>query len=543
MANGVVIHVEVGAERHTEVFAAERIRIGTDADCDLRLQPDLFTAPPGLLLELVFTNGHYRVSDFNRTLAITHNDRPLREGGAIIDGDQVQLPAADLTLQFFPLSGPPALVVDHARDRRIAPFIEDANIDAAATTRRDDAKVFLREFTRELLREINVSTKLIILLFALALVGGTLYLGFAAYKELKTSRRQIEAQNQQIGALNQQIRTSQDQFQKVDQSNKDIINSMSLAPKLRSEFGSGVCLISGTYIFVETGTGRPLRYPEAQPTPADESAPPENEQAPLLTPEGHGPVAEFPYVGTGFHVGGGYVVTNRHVAVEPWVADERSMVFSSSVNGRPRLTKLTAYFPGFKQPYTLRVKQSATRDDVAVCALDTTEVPAGIPALPLDNESDAAAVGKAVVLMGYPSGPDRILASLPDEDANNIKQRFGSSVDVLVGRLAELNLIKPLTTQGHITDYEAHRIIYDARTAEGGSGAPLFGQSGRVIGVNFAIFTEMQDANFAVPIRYVLTLLQRAGWTPAVPDGDNTANSNTPPKDARTNAATTNQGR
>jgi S1-C subfamily serine protease len=543
MANGLVIHVEVGAERHTEVLASERIRIGTDADCQPRLQPDLFATPPGLLLELVFTNGHYRVSDFNHSLTITHNDRPLRAGGAIIDGDQVQLPAADLTLQFFPLSGPPALVVERARDRRIAPFIEDAALEATTTARRDDAKVFLREFTRELVREIKPSTKLIILLFSLALVGGTLYLGFAAFKELKQSRRQIEAQNQQITDLNHQIKDSQEQFKQVDRSNKDIIYSMSLAPKLRSEVGSGVCLISGTYIFVETGTGRPLRYPEAQPTPADESAPPENEQAPLLTPEGHGPIAEFPYVGTGFHVGDGYIVTNRHVAVEPWVADERSMVFSSSVNGRPRLTKLMAYFPGIKQPFALRLKESAPRDDVAVCALDVPEVPAGIPLLPLDSESDAAAVGKAVVLMGYPSGPDRILASLPDEDANNIKQRFGSSVDVLVGRLAELNLIKPLTTQGHITDYEPHRIIYDARTAEGGSGAPLFGQTGRVIGVNFAIFTEMQDANFAVPIRYVITLLQHAGWKPAAPDAEATANANSAQKEAHTNAATTNQGR
>ena len=544
MANGLVIHIEVGAERHTDVLSSERIRIGTDPDCAPRLQPDLFAKPPGLLLELLFTDGHYRVADFNPDLAIMHNDRPLRAGGAIIDGDRVQLPAADLTLRFFPLSGPPALVVDRRRERRIGPFVEDgAAVEAATTARRDDAKVFLREFTRELVREIRPSTKLIILLFALALVGGTLYLGYAAYKELKQSRRQIEAQNQQIGALNRQIRDSQEQFEKVDRSNKDIIYSMSLAPKLRSDYGSGVCLIAGTYVFVESGTGRPLRYPEAQPTPADESAPPENEQAPLLTPEGRGPVAEFPYVGTGFHVGDGYVVTNRHVAVEPWVADERSMIFSSSVNGRPRLTKLAAYFPGHTQPYVLRIKQSSARDDVAVCALDVPELPAGIPALPLDSESDAAAVGKAVVLMGYPSGPDRILASLPDEDANNIKQRFGSSVDVLVGRLAELNLIKPLTTQGHITDYEAHRIIYDARTAEGGSGAPLFGQSGRVIGVNFAIFTEMQDANFAVPVRYVITLLQRAGWKPAAPDADAAANTNTPPKDARTNTAATNQGR
>ncbi|HEX8071032.1 MAG TPA: serine protease [Pyrinomonadaceae bacterium] len=545
MASGLVIHVEVGPERHTEVLAGERIRIGAGADCALRFQPDLLPQTPPLLLELARTNGAYRVADFDRTLRLTHNGAPLKAGREIADGDQVQLAGTELTLQFFPLSAPPALVPERQRGVHVAPFIEDAALEAAATARRDDAKVFLREFTRELLREINLSTKLLVLLFAVALVGGTLYLGFAAFRELKQGRRQIEAQNQQIAQLNQQIRNSQQQFEQVDKSNKDIIYSLSLAPKLRSEYGAGVCLISGTYIFVETSTGRPLRYPETQPTPSADATPAESEGAPFLTAEGRGPVAEFPYVGTGFHVGGGYVVTNRHVAAEPWVADERSLVFGSTVSGKPRVTKLVAYFPGQRQPYVLRLRQIAPRDDLAVCTFDLADETAAattLPALPLDSESEAAAVGKAVVLMGYPSGPDRILASLPDEDANNIKQRFGSSVDVLVGRLAELNLIKPLTTQGHITDFEAHRIIYDARTAEGGSGAPLFGQSGRVIGVNFAIFTEIQDANFAVPIRYAIALLQRAGWKPATPDTETATNSNTPPKDART-AAASNQNR
>jgi S1-C subfamily serine protease len=543
MANGLVIHVEVGPERHTEVLAQERIRIGVGADCDLRFLPDLLPQTPALLLELARTNGDYRISDFDRTLPLKHNGAALKPGREIADGDQVQLAGTDLTLQFFPLSAPPALVPERQRGVHVAPFIEDAAIEAAATARRDDAKVFLREFTRELLREIKLSTKLIVLLFAVALVGGTLYLGFAAFKEMKQGRRQMEEQSQRIAQLNQQIKNSQEQFQQVDKSNKDIIYSLSLAPKLRSEYGAGVCLISGAYIFVETGTGRPLRYPETQPTPTEEATPADSDGAPFLTAEGHGPVAEFPYVGTGFHVGGGYVVTNRHVAAEPWVADERSMVFGSTVSGKPRLTKLVAYFPGQKQPYVLRLRQTAQRDDLAVCTLELGATPPVIPALPLDSESEAAAVGKAVVLMGYPSGPDRILASLPDEDANNIKQRFGSSVDVLVGRLAELNLIKPLTTQGHITDFEAHRIIYDARTAEGGSGAPLFGQSGRVIGVNFAIFTEMQDANFAVPIRYAVTLLQRAGWKPAAPDNETATNSNAPSKEARNAAAPTNQSR
>ncbi|HLM24627.1 MAG TPA: hypothetical protein VK274_06190, partial [Pyrinomonadaceae bacterium] len=79
-----------------------------------------------------------------------------------------------------------------------------------------------------------------------------------------------------------------------------------------------------------------------------------------------------------------------------------------------------------------------------------------------------------------------------------------------------------------ITDLDVRRIVYDARTAEGGSGAPLFGPSGRVIGVNFAVFTENQASNFAVPIRFGLPLLERAGWEAPVKetkDGEATSQS------------------
>ena len=73
----------------------------------------------------------------------------------------------------------------------------------------------------------------------------------------------------------------------------------------------------------------------------------------------------------------------------------------------------------------------------------------------------------------------------------------------------------PLTTQGAITDKDPRRIVHDAKTAEGGSGAPLFGQSGKVIGVNFGVFTENTAANMAVPVRYAVEILRKAGWKPA----------------------------
>jgi hypothetical protein len=90
--------------------------------------------------------------------------------------------------------------------------------------------------------------------------------------------------------------------------------------------------------------------------------------------------------------------------------------------------------------------------------------------------------------------------------------------------------IVPLTTQGAITDLDSRRIVHDAKTAVGGSGAPLFGQSGKVIGVNFGVFTENTASNMAVPIRFAIELLKRSGWqSPAEAQSDlstQTAQSN-----------------
>ncbi len=86
--------------------------------------------------------------------------------------------------------------------------------------------------------------------------------------------------------------------------------------------------------------------------------------------------------------------------------------------------------------------------------------------MPLETDQDAVAVGKTVVMMGYPSGPDRLLALLDDAESRGIQQRYGS-LDSLLGYLAETRRIQPLTTQGNITDLDVRRIAYDARTAEG----------------------------------------------------------------------------
>ncbi len=534
MATGLVIHISSGDDKHTEVLTDERIRIGNCDDCDLRLRLSSLPRRPansGVLLELERLNGYYKVTGFDDSLNLTRNGEPLQREVPINDGDEVRIDESALVLQFFPIRSLPAVVPPEARETHVAPFIEAAAIESAATARRDDAKVFLREFTRELVREINPSTKLITLAIALCLVGGILYIGFAMYKELQRSRTVIAEQGSQLSQVKQQGADTNKQLSEVVRSTKELQDSLSLAVKLRSEYGNGVCLIAGSYYFVEAGTGRPLRYPEAQTNENGEAVQSAGD-ATVLTPDSKAAIAEYEFVGSGFYVGSGFVLTNRHIA-QPWLADDRAQSLTSSVHGQPRLKKLTAYFPNFSTPIPLKFKAAAQRDDLSVCTLDLFEPPDGIPVLPLETEADAVAVGQIVVMMGYPSGPDRLLALLDDSESRGIQQRY-SSMDALLGYLADKRRIQPNTTQGSITDLTVRRIAYDARTAEGGSGAPVFGPSGRVIAVNFAMFTENQASNFAVPVRYGISLLERAGWHPPVTkEGKETEAANSLPGDTR----------
>ncbi|HEX3248197.1 MAG TPA: trypsin-like peptidase domain-containing protein [Pyrinomonadaceae bacterium] len=511
MPTGLVIHISSGEDRHTEILSDDSIRIGASENCNLRLRSSSLpkNAANTVLLELSRTNGSYQVSGLDAAVPLTLNGEPVSSGNEINDGDELRIADSELILHFFPIRALPAVVPGTPRETHVAPFIEAAAIESAATARRDDAKVFLREFTRELVREINPSTKIIVFGIIIALCGGMLYLGFAMYKELQRSRRLIDDQRVQLGQMRDQVSKTNQQISDIDESNKQIQASLSLAVKLRSEYGSGVCLIAGSFYFVEAGTGRPLRYAEAQTN--DSGAAIQSGNSPeALTPEGNAAIAEYEFVGSGFHVGQGYVLTNRHIA-QPWIADDRAQSIGGGLNAQPRLRKLIAYFPNIAQAIPLKFKGASTKDDLAVCSLDIPEIPATIPILPLEIDPDAVAVGKSVVMMGYPSGPDRLLALLDENESRGIQQRYGTPMAQLA-YLAETKRIQPLTTQGSITDLDVRRIVYDARTAEGGSGAPLFGPSGRVIGVNFAVFTENQASNFAVPIRFSVGLLERSGW-------------------------------
>jgi S1-C subfamily serine protease len=543
MAVGIIIHITVGSEKRTEFFSDERIRIGSDETSDLQIHmPNADNA--GMWFDIENADGVYRIIEFNPDLGLTINQKPIRRFIAISDGDVIDVGVSDISFSFFSLESRSSLITTNRDQPHISRFIEDAALESASSAKRDDAKAFLREFVRELSREISWTTKLITLVIIIGFITGILYIGSALNRELRESRHQAEQQSAIISKLEERLGQTSDQIVELDKTNKDLMKTVSLAPNLRVAYGGGVCLIVGVYDLVDRKTGKVLRYSDPQafspnpyePTETEDPTRPAGTPQVGLTTEGTGSTVEYDFIGTGFHVGGGYIVTNRHV-LQPWEEDDQVKQMMQAASGRPRVRRLVIYFPSYGQPIPMRIRQLGDREDVAVGTIDPAMLPAEMPSLPLDTDTESVAIGKTVVSMGYPNGPDRLLAMVDDDEAKSINQRFGNSRQNLINFLAQSQKIVPLTTQGLITDLDARRIVHDAKTAEGGSGAPLFGQAGRVIGINFGVFTESTAANMAVPIRFAIDLLKRAGWRSpedlqkeseqASKDGEPADNSNT----------------
>ncbi len=524
MAIGIIIHISVGAEKRTEFFSEDRLSIGSDETCDLQIHTKQIELT-SRWLELENSDGVFRVTKFDPELSFTINDKPLRRFIAISDGDILRIERTDISFSFFSLAEKPSLITTTRDQPHIAAFIEEAALDAAATPERDDAKAFLREFTRELMREISITTKLITLVLVAGFLCGILYLGYAVARELRTSREQAEQQNKIIQGLEDKLGEANEQLGSLDKTTREMLQTASLASKLRVDYGNGICLIVGVYDLVDRKSGKVLRYPDESMysrAPYDQVIPEDGSvefgsPSSFLTTDGSGSPVEYDFIGTGFHVGGGFIITNRHV-LRPWTEDDNVKQMIKNSNGRAHIKSLLIYFPNSPKPFPLKIVKTSDTEDVAVAKTDPSEFPEGIPALPLDFDADSDSVvtiGKAVVTMGYPNGPDRLLAMVDDNEAKELNRRFGNSRLNLINFLAQSLKIVPLTTQGAITDLDRRRIVHDARTAEGGSGAPLFGQNGKVIGVNFGVFTENTAVNMAIPIGFAIDLLRQSDWKPA----------------------------
>ena len=381
---------------------------------------------------------------------------------------------------------------------------------------------------RELIERIRLTATILVLVAVIFVAGTAVFvvrwvltnyeaeqkmLGVSATQSSRIEEfdKQLARLQERIDRIEQQIARPKDINAAPNDSDRSSVRPLALPSKLWATYGNGVCLIAGSYILVEPGTGRPLRYPEVEEEAAESLLIIGTGRQ--LTYEGKGPVFEREFEATGFHVGSGYVLTNHHIALEPWATDKRTQFYMESTGAKPRLSHLLAFFPGQPQPIPLTLKSSSKTDDIAICALQSKTIPSEIPALPLDKDSGTLEIGKAVVTMGYPSGPDRLLALLPEKEAVGLIDEYGTSLTSVLNQLAKRKLIRPMMTQGHIRDLYKNRIVVDAMTTQGSSGTPMFGETGKVIGMTFAFLVDDNTSNFAVGIQSAIDQLLIAGWT------------------------------
>jgi S1-C subfamily serine protease/DNA-binding NarL/FixJ family response regulator len=293
--------------------------------------------------------------------------------------------------------------------------------------------------------------------------------------------------------LRRQLAETQNRLNRIESEGK-------VAETIVKTYGSSVCLLHVVVEFLDRGTGKPLLIAVDQlgkPLLDDKG----NVQLEL---EGSGPHLQLDVFGTGFLVRkDGRLLTNHHVA-EPWWGNEELKPLIQN-GAKPYALSYMAYFPGKSQGFAAKLDRISAEADVATLRLDGT-MPPQATLLDLDGRNDASVAGESVVLIGYPTGIEGILARAGSEAAQQIAGT-ASNVPQIVSRLAQQNLIRPTTTQGHIGDVLKDKIVYDAATTSGGSGGPLFNHKGKVIGVNFAILNGFGGSNLAVPVRYANELL------------------------------------
>ena len=208
--------------------------------------------------------------------------------------------------------------------------------------------------------------------------------------------------------------------------------------------------------------------------------------------------------GTGFLVSNGMVATNRHVA-EPWYGDsEAQHLIDQGATGM--LESLVIFFPGSPTPVSLTPAAASKTSDLAVLHVQDSDLIRALPALPLAKSPGNP--GQLVTVIGYPMGIAGMVAKSPSGIYERMAYRHNDIS--AASELAALSLIRPSTTCGHLGDVVGDKLIYDAPTAHGGSGGPVFNSKGEVIGVNSAFMDGFSGGTLGVSVESLRPLLQAA---------------------------------
>jgi serine protease Do len=277
-----------------------------------------------------------------------------------------------------------------------------------------------------------------------------------------------------------------------------------IAETVVHDYGPSVCLLHVVVEFFDKQSGHPIQVA------VDAGGKPQVDDKGMvqLADGGTGPHLQIDVVGTGFLVKrDGKIITNHHV-VEPWWKD-RDLKQLLDQGAIAYVLFYEVYFPGKAQGLRAKLDRISSKADVATLQLESSPPP-NSAVLELDDRTEATVTRDPVVLIGYPTGIEGILARAGADVTQKIA---GGTQDVnrIMSQLASQRLIRPTTTQGHISDVLDDKIADDAATTSGGLGGPLFNRAGKVIGINFAVLRDFGGSNLAVPSRYAKDL-RSAGY-------------------------------
>lgn len=378
--------------------------------------------------------------------------------------------------------------------------------DAHAVRRESGVLAFAHALQRDLLfrsswqARLTISVLVVAVAFGAAYMGGTVGTRRTTKQQESFRQQQLKSWTGQMTALREQLQKQLEEFrheqaghasrEELTELRSDLARRAHVVDSLVAGnqalqrvldvYSRGVCLIHGVFAL--------QRPPDEQDASRQES----EEPSFLLE-----------YFGSGFLVtNDGHVLTNRHVA-EPWSNDETAVQLQAQ-GLTPHFVELTASFPG-KAPASIdpsTIRLSTEGVDIAVMQVRVE----GVPVLPLHDGDVHAFRGGHVILLGYPTGLNSILARA---ESDLVAEVLAAATDTksLIVELAAKGAIAPVITQGALNEVRERRLVYDAETTFGGSGGPVFGPDGTVIGVNFAVTRGFGGSNFGVPIEFARRLL------------------------------------
>lgn len=313
-------------------------------------------------------------------------------------------------------------------------------------------------------------------------------------EELRSQLAAFKSEN--ASGLHEQLAAVESRIQKLEREGK-------VAQTIIQSYEPSVCLIHVVLAFRDHTTGLRLHYAEMTSTGEPKT---DGDNNPLLSLTGSGPEVHLDVFGTGFLVSAdGEILTNHHVAEPWWHNDELKEMLDQGLE--PTIDEMTAYFPGVSRGIAISTEKISSAADVAVVRGNVADF--GVRQIALADNRRSAVTGGPVVLLGYPTALQAILARAGTETLQSIASESKGDPKQLMEQLARRHLIRPVVTQGHIGEVLRDKIVYDAQTTSGGSGGPLFNDDGKVIGINFAVVREFGGSNLAIPVGYGKSLLKQ----------------------------------